>query len=200
MGDPAKAKRTDAELWAELQALPSNLKGEIIDGELHVMPRPRPRHMRVATVLGRYVGGPFDFDEGGPGGWVIIVEPGIELPSAPEVAPDVAGCRRERFKWPEDDQPLRLVPDWVCEVLSPSNAAYDRRIKFPFYARVGVSWLWIVDPRDRTVEICRLENGRWSVVGTFAGDESMRAEPFEAVEIPLSRLWPPTEPEGAERG
>ncbi len=190
MGDPAKARRSDAELWAELLALPPNVRGEIIDGELHVMPRPRPRHMRVATVLGRYVGGPFDFDEDGPGGWGILVEPGIELPGAPEVAPDVAGWHRERFAWPAEDEPLRLVPDWICEVLSPSNAAYDRRIKFPFYARVGVSWLWVVDPRDRTVEIRKREGDHWSVIATFAGDEPMRAEPFEVIEVPLARLWP----------
>lgn len=189
MADPAKARRTDAELWAELEALPANQKGEIIDGELYTMPRPRPRHARVATVLGRYVGGAFDFDEDGPGGWVILVEPGIELPSAPEIAPDVAGWRRERFAWPEGDEPLRLVPDWVCEVLSPSNAAYDRGVKFPFYARAGASWLWVVDPRDRTVEVRKLDGGRWSVIGTFAGDEPMCAEPFDAIEIPLSLLW-----------
>lgn len=189
MGDPAKARRSDAELWAELEALPSNVRGEIIDGELHVMPRSRPRHMRVATVLGRYVGGAFDFDEDGPGGWVILVEPGIELPGAPEVAPNLAGWRRERFTWPSDDEPLRLVPDWVCEVLSPSNAVYDRRIKFPFYARVGVSWLWGVEPRDRTVEVRRREGDHWIVVATFAGEEPMRAEPFDAIEVPLARLW-----------
>jgi Uma2 family endonuclease len=189
MGDPAKARRSDAELWKELEALPSNLKGEIIDGELHVMPRPRPRHMRVSSVLGHFIGGAFDYGDGGPGGWVILVEPGIELPGAPEVAPDVAGWRRERFTWPSDDEPLRLVPDWVCEVLSPSNAAYDRTIKFPFYARVGVSWLWVVDPRDRTVEIRRREGDRWIVLSTFAEDEPMRAEPFDAIEIPLARLW-----------
>lgn len=189
MGDPAKARRTDAELRAELEALPSNLKGEIIDGELHVMPRPRPRHMRVSSVLGRYVGGAFDYDDDGPGGWIILVEPGIELPSAPEISPDVAGWRRERFVWPAEDEPLTLVPDWVCEILSPSNAAYDRRIKFPLYARAGVSWLWVVDPRDRTVEVRKRGGDHWSVVGVFAGDEPMRAEPFDAIAVPLARLW-----------
>ncbi|MCL2777192.1 MAG: Uma2 family endonuclease [Polyangiaceae bacterium] len=189
MGEPAKRLRSDAELWAELEALPLNLKGEIIDSELHVMPRPRPRHTWTTTMLGQHIGGPFNADNDGPGGWIILVEPGIELPSAPEVAPDVAGWRRERFAWPEGNEPLRIVPDWVCEVLSPSNAVYDRRIKFPFYARIGVSWLWVVEPRDRTVEVRKRETDRWSVLATFAGDEAMRAEPFDAIEIPLGRLW-----------
>ena len=66
VGGPAKTRRADAELKAELEALPGNVKGEIIDGELHVMPRPRPRRMRVASVLGRHIGGSFDHDDEGP--------------------------------------------------------------------------------------------------------------------------------------
>ena len=194
MGDAAKARRTDAELWAALEALPEGQKGEILDGELYVQPRPRSRHARVnvsfAAQIGRVVD---DFDATGSGSWIILVEPGIELPGAPEVAPDLAGWRRDRFEWP-DDEPIRVVPDWVCEVLSPSNASYDRRVKFPFYARVGVPWLWVADPRERTIEIRRLENGRWSVVATFADDEAMRAPPFEEVEIPLARVWGPAPP------
>ena len=194
MGDAAKARRTDAELRAALEALPEGQKGEILDGELYVQPRPRSRHARVnvsfAAQIGRVVD---DFDATGSGSWIILVEPGIELPGAPEVAPDLAGWRRDRFEWP-DDEPIRVVPDWVCEVLSPSNASYDRRVKFPFYARVGVPWLWVADPRERTIEIRRLENGRWSVVATFADDEAMRAPPFEEVEIPLARVWGPAPP------
>jgi len=190
MANPAKARPTDAELWAELCALPESMKGEIIDGELYAMPRPRARHARINTRLGglmdRALGGD---DDDPPGGWVILIEPGIELPGAPEVAPDIAGWRRERFAWPAENESLCIVPDWVCEVLSPSNARYDRRIKFPFYARVGVSYLWVIDPAEKTVEVRKLEGGRWSVLATFAEDEPMRAEPFEGIEIPLGRLW-----------
>lgn len=189
VADPAQARRSEAELKAELDRLPPNVKGEIIAGELYVMPRPRPRHARANAFLGHHIGGAFDFGEGGPGGWIVLVEPGIELPDAAEVAPDLAGWKRERFAWPPEGEPVRLVPDWVAEVLSPSNAAFDRKIKFPFYARVGVSWLWVVDPRDQTIEIRRLDGPHYRIVATFAGDEPMRAEPFDAIEIPLGRLW-----------
>jgi Uma2 family endonuclease len=182
------ARKVD-DLIAELAALPGNVKGEIIDGVLYTQPRPRPRHARFASALERYVGGPFDLDDDGPGGWVILVEPGIELPGAPEVAPDLAGWRRERFKWPEEDQPLRLAPDWVCEVLSPSNKTYDRSVKFPFYARMGIEWLWIVEPREHTVDVQRLVQGNWTASGKFSGADAARLEPFAAVEIPLGRLW-----------
>jgi Uma2 family endonuclease len=174
----------------DLEALPEKVKGEIVDGELFTQPRPRARHGRAIVFLAHHLGGEFDFDDGGPGGWVILTEPGIELPDAPEIAPDLAGWRAERFTWP-DDAPIQLVPDWVCEVLSPSNARWDQRKKFPYYARVGVPWLWVVNPAEQTVEIRRLEKGGWTVVAKFHGDDRMRAEPFDAVEIPLRKMWAP---------
>src|SRR5262249_20591287 len=129
---------------ADLEALPGNVKGEIIEGVLYTQPRPRPRHARVASALGSVLFGSFDAGVGGPGGWWILIEPGIELPEAPEVAPDIAGWRVTTM--PElRDEAISIRPDWVCEVLSPSNRAYDRAVKFPFYARVGVPNLWVVE-------------------------------------------------------
>jgi hypothetical protein len=48
---------------------------------------------------------------------------------------------------------------------------------------------WLVDPLARTLEVLRLENSRWSFVVALGADETVRAEPFEAVEIVLPRLW-----------
>jgi len=59
------------------------------------------------------------------------------------------------------------------------------------YARDAVSHLWLVEPRLETLEVYRLERKRWVVVGTHAGDESVRAEPFDAVELHLGRWWMP---------
>jgi hypothetical protein len=39
------------------------------------------------------------------------------------------------------------------------------------------------------VEVFRLESGHWVLVDTFEGDAKARAEPFDAVELPLSALW-----------
>lgn len=181
---------SDDELRARLEALPEHLKGEIVDGVLFVQSRPRFRHARAAAFLGRHVGGPFDYDADGPGGWWILIEPGIELPGAPEVSPDVGGWRRERMPAPPPEgEPIRLAPDWVCEVLSPSNQRWDVLKKFPFYARVGVPWLWVVDPRHRTLEVRELRDASWRVRSTHGDEERVRLPPFDAVEIPLSRMW-----------
>jgi Uma2 family endonuclease len=181
------------ELIALLNELPEGQKGEIIDGELFVQPRPRFRHARVTGFLSRHIGGPFDFDDAGPGGWWILPEPGIELPGAPEVSPDHAGWRRDRMPAPPPEgEPLRLVPDWVCEVLSPSNRAWDLKKKFPFYARIGVPWLWVVDPPAETVSVRSLDHGEWKIVHEVVGNEGVALPPFELIELPLGRLWLPT--------
>jgi hypothetical protein len=54
----------------------------------------------------------------------------------------------------------------------------------------GISWF--VDPLARTLEVYRLEDGRWIVAATHGGDDVVRAEPFDAVELALDRWWMPT--------
>jgi Uma2 family endonuclease len=182
---------------ADLEALPGNVKGEILDGVLYVHPRPRSRHQDRIGDLGHDLRGPFQRGRGGPGGWWILPEPGLELPGSPEVSPDLAGWRRERMPaLPEG--PLTVVPDWVCEILSPSTRAYDVRIKRAFYARAGVRWLWYVDLDARTVAVSRLEDGRWSELGVFGEDDRMRAEPFDAIEIALGEWWPMPAPPASD--
>jgi Uma2 family endonuclease len=82
-----------------------------------------------------------------------------------------------------------LAPDWVCEVLSPATARTDRTLKLPIYARERASHAWLVDPLLRTLEVLRLESGRWSILGSYQDDARVRAEPFEAFELELGVLW-----------
>lgn len=46
-----------------------------------------------------------------------------------------------------------VVPDWVCEVLSPSTAAHVRITKRNLYAHSGISHYWIVDVDAHTLEV-----------------------------------------------
>jgi len=87
------------------------------------------------------------------------------------------------------------APDWVCEVISPSTGRIDRGRKMRIYAREVVPHLWFVEPLQEMLEIYRLEAGRWVVLGTHAGDDAVRAEPFEAVELEPRRWWMPRGPE-----
>lgn len=161
---------------------------EILDGELHTMPRPRAMHSRAASRLGRCIG-QFDDDEG-PSGWIILDEPEIHLGPRPDkVVPDLAGWRRERMPELPDVAAFTLAPDWACEVLSESTEAIDRGKKLRIYRREGVGHVWLVNPTLRTLEVYRLTQGQWMLVDTHEGEDTVRAEPFESIELPLARLW-----------
>jgi Uma2 family endonuclease len=88
------------------------------------------------------------------------------------------------------DEPYStLAPDWVCEVVSPSTALLDRERKMPIYARERVSHLWLIHPSLKTLEGYRLEDQHWVVASSHVGTDSARVEPFEAVELDMSRWW-----------
>ncbi|MBK6518766.1 MAG: Uma2 family endonuclease [Polyangiaceae bacterium] len=174
---------------ADLDALPPDIKGEIIEGVLYTMTRPRGPHQRVVRSVGSRIGDPFDDGKGGPGGWWILPEPGIELPDTPEICPDLAGWRRERLPTLPEDKPIRVAPDWVCEILSPSTRRHDLLIKKPYYARVGVPHHWVIDREARTLSAFRLEQGRWLEVGVYGDGQAARVEPFDAVELDVSSFW-----------
>lgn len=173
---------------------PSNRVVEVIDGELFTRPRPRPRHARATTRLaGRLA--PFD-DPGDddPGGWDILIEPELHLGMKPDIIdPDLAGWRAGRLPSTvfSDDASvgITVVPDWVAEILSPSTERTDRGFKMRVYRREGIAHVWLLSPSSQTLEIYRLESGRYSLIETYEGDARVRAEPFDAIEIPLSALW-----------
>ncbi len=94
----AAQRKPFPDLYAQLEALPSGMTGEIIAGQLHTQPRPSGRHALAGRALGVNIAGPFDFGRDGPGGWWIIPEPEVHfIPDQEVVVPDLAGWRRSRM-------------------------------------------------------------------------------------------------------
>jgi len=177
--------------YADIAALPPHVVGEILGGELVVSPRPAPKHTCASSVLGALVTTPFHLGIGGPGGWWILDEPELSLGVDPDfdpVVPDLAGWRRDAHPSLPVTPQHHDVPQWVCEVLSPSTRRRDRILKLPFYARAGVAHVWLVDPEAEMVEVYQLDGARWTLLGTW-GEDKARLAPFDAVEIDLSLLW-----------
>jgi Uma2 family endonuclease len=110
--------------------------------------------------------------------------------------PDLAGWRRGRLPAIPDTAFFSLAPDWVCEILSPSTERVDRGRKLRIYAGAGVAHAWLVNPAERTLEVLRLRDGAWTIVAVCTGSDTVRVEPFDAIELNLDRLWvPPTSPD-----
>jgi Uma2 family endonuclease len=172
--------------YDDLRRVPDHYVAEMFDGDLYVSPRPAAPHVRAATKLAAKLDGPFDFD--GPGGWILLAEPELHFGSD-VLVPDVAGWRRERLPAVPNDAYFTLAPDWVCEVVSPSTEAIDRGRKLRIYAREGVAHTWLVDPLRQTLEVLVLEGGGFEPIAEHHGNASIRARPFDAIELELRALW-----------
>lgn len=188
--EPARRRAT----YDDILALPDNVVGEIVYGVLEVSPRPAPPHACASSVVGSYLGPPFHLRRGGPGGWWILDEPELHL-GEHVLVPDLAGWRRERMPRLPETAWFGLVPDWICEVVSPGSARLDRVRKLPAYAEQGVAWAWLVDPLARSLEVFRLRDASWVLHSTHEDADLVRADPFAAVEIDLLLLWGEERPE-----
>ena len=161
---------------------------EIIEGELHMAPAPRPRHqeatINLATVmsqfarskrLGKVYTAPID-----------VLLPGLASPVQPDIlfiASDRLGIVKEEF--------IEGSPDLVIEVLSPSNWLDDRRIKFHLYARAGVREYWIVDLERRAIEVFALRGHSFALLNRYGPGETVHSEVLPGFEIAVEAVCPP---------
>jgi Uma2 family endonuclease len=183
------AKRTPTfdELYREIERLPQGITGQIlVPGVLSTMPRPGAAHdhtlahceFALQRVDQRFAGH----------GWWIRQEFEVRFPGDRLAVPDLSGWRADRHPELPDDNPLRVLPDWCAEVLSPSTTSDDRTLKLPLYASTGVGHTWLIDPVLRTVEVYEAVDGRPTLVATARDADVVRLVPFD-VEVTLAGWW-----------
>jgi Uma2 family endonuclease len=188
-----------AATYADLEAVPPHLVAEILFGDLITHPRPAPRHATVTTELLYELNGPYGRGRGGPGGWVFLVEPELHL--GPDVlVPDLAGWRRDHLAALPGTPWIETPPDWACEVLSRSTEPYDRGPKRRIYARAGVGFLWLADPRAKLLEAFALSGGNWLLIAALRDSEDVSVPPFDAISFSLGLLWPHDAPADPSTG
>ena len=111
--------------------------------------------------------------------------------------PDVLGWRRERCPERPTGIPVKILPDWVCEVLSRTNATTDTVKKLRLYHRVALPHYWIVDPAEATLTVMRWSEAGFVTLMRAERGEVVRAEPFHAIEIAVGTLFGDDPPEAA---
>ena len=186
----AQATVSDRATYQDVLNTPPHKVAEIVEGTLYIQPRPAMSHATASSRLLGRIGTPFDLGDGGPGGWWIIFEP--ELHTGEDIlVPDFAGWRHGRMPEPPTGAYSTLVPDWVCEVLSPSTRRLDLGGKRAVYAREGVGYLWLVDPDAQSLEAFKLRDTEWVLIDALYGSVAVSLPPFEAISFDLGDLWPP---------
>jgi Uma2 family endonuclease len=146
MGMPAAETEWTVEM---VRAIPDdNNRYEVVDGELFVTPAPSWRHGDVIAelhlILAEYV-------KHNSVGHVKLAPQDVVLDHRTLVEPDIFVVPLVDGKKPrvwEDVREMLLV----IEVLSPSTARLDRRVKRDRYQRENVPDYWIVDVDARLIE------------------------------------------------
>lgn len=165
---------------------------EILDGELVRKASPSWEHgfsqRRLAGRLDRFDGRPNGPSR--PGGWWFAVEVEIELAPHQVVRPDIAGWRRERMVERPRGYPIKLRPDWVCEVMTDGDARRrDGLRKRRLYADMGIPHYWLVDTERERLIVLRLEAQGFVEVLDAGRSDRVRVEPFDALELPVAALF-----------
>jgi Uma2 family endonuclease len=132
----------------EFAALPDDgMKHELNEGELIVMPPPKPRHGDCQLSLGSAVR---EFVVSRGLGRV-YTESGYRLTPHTVRGPDVSFVRTSRLQDP--DEYFDGAPDLAVEIVSPGDDASDLREKIKQYLDAGTSVVWVVYPRSRQIDI-----------------------------------------------
>ena len=188
MSQSARRAATLDDLWAIPEAERFH---ELVAGQLIQKAAPTGEHGDAQAGVVGAVRSPFQRKPGGggPGGWWIATEVEVLLTSGDVVRPDVLGWRREHCPERPTGTPVKVRPDWVCEVVSASNATDDTVKKLRLYHQVGVLHYWLADPRDATLTIMRWSPDGYVTLMRAERGEVVRAEPFEAIEIVVGTLF-----------
>jgi Uma2 family endonuclease len=175
----------------DLARLPEDVAAEIIDGELVQKAMPSFEHGAAQLELGGQLVGPFNRRAGGdrPGGWWLATEVEVEYEATQVYRHDLVGWRRESTPERPSGRFVRTRPDWVAEVLSPSNAGNDLVKKLRTLTRHAVPHYWIVDPEHRTLTVLRWTPAGYLTALTADENEVVRAEPFDAIELQVGALF-----------
>jgi Uma2 family endonuclease len=171
---------------------------ELIQGELLQKADPSGEHGNAqAAVVGAVVPPLLRSAGRSPGGWWIATEVEVLLPTADLVRPDVLGWRRETAPIKPSGVPVSIRPDWICEVVSPSHAKDDTVKKLRLYHLAAIPHYWLVDPREGTLTVMRWSADGYVTVLRAESHETVRPEPFQAIELNVGVLFgeDPPEPE-----
>jgi Uma2 family endonuclease len=188
MSESARRQATLDDFWAISEGERFH---ELIGGELIEKAAPSGEHGDAQAGVVGAVRAPFQrpAGRGGPGGWWIATEVEVLFETGDVARPDVVGWRRERCPGRPTGIPIKVRPDWICEIVPPSNATDDTVKKLRLYHRVAIPHYWLVDPRESTLTVMRWSRDGFVTVMRAERGEVVRPEPFDAIELAVGTLF-----------
>ena len=167
----------------QYEALPEEKRVEVFDGIVYDMASPSQIHQSIlfelSTLLNSYVKShkgdckifPAPFDVKFSDQPLTIVQPDIMIV-----------CDKNKL----DGMRCNGAPDFVIEIISPSNPADDYVRKLYYYKNYGVREYWIVDPRRKTVTVNYFERNMLNIQYSF--DSTIKVNIYDDLLINFSEI------------
>ena len=167
----------------QYEELPEDQRAEVFEGIVYDMASPSQEHqtisMELSTLINTYI------KERNGSCRVFHAPFDVKLSDKPLtiVQPDIMViCDKNKL----DGKRCNGAPDFVIEIVSPSNPADDYIRKLYYYKNAGVREYWIVDPRRKTVTINYFENNMLNIQYSF--DSVIKVNIYEDLFINFSDI------------
>jgi Uma2 family endonuclease len=182
--DPTRVLRGNS-TYRDYAALPESTPYELIEGELVMTPSPTPGHQRVAKKISyafiRHI-------EGKGLGEVFFAPIDVYLDDHNTVVPDILVLKQGNPARVEAKF-IRGTPDFIVEVLSPSNPDNDLTRKKRLYARFGVQEYWIADPVRKNIRAFWNGNQEFELRETGSGQVKIESELFPGLILDTGTIF-----------
>ena len=169
----------------DIEALPQDVRAELIDGQIYYMSAPAWIHQKIVVeilfVIKSHIKSNHGTCEVCPAPFAVYLngEEGRDL-----LEPDlVVICNPDRLH----DKGCMGAPDWVMEVISPSTRSRDYAIKLFKYRTAGVREYWIVNPDKELITVYRFDQ-KPEVVDVYHFDEDVPFSIFPDLSVRLADL------------
>lgn len=173
----------DYEAYADLPA--DGQRYEIMDGELFVSPAPYTRHQTLSRRIQFKLY--LLYEESGRG-QIFNALCDVILATKTVVQPDLALVLKDSVAQ-ISQRGIEGPPDLVVEILSPSTARVDLRIKRMIYAQHGVREYWVVDPQRDDIQVCTEPNGGFQQSVTYTSEQTLRSPLLPDLALSLAPIF-----------
>lgn len=173
-------------MFEDIYALPEGERAELIDGQMYYMSPLNTRHQRLVRKLtvciDAYISAKAGNCEVFPAPFAVALSGEDNAESY--VEPDITVvCDTDKIT----KKGCSGAPDWILEIVSPSNASYDYVTKLNLYKNAGVREYWIVDPKTRTITVYFFEGDIFAQHFTF--ENSIKVNIYEDFFIDFTQLY-----------
>lgn len=166
-------------------ALPQDTRAELIDGKIYYMSAPSANHqiilMELASLFRQYL----RKSQARCRGFIAPFDVQLDMDEYTMVQPDfVIICDQDKYA---NGICCHGAPDFIIEIVSPSNPRQDYFLKLQKYQNAGVREYWIVDPAKLRVTVYAFEQDFIAMVYTF--QDRIEARIYPGLEIDFQEIY-----------